>query len=78
MAKTWLITGSSRGFGWVLAKAVLEDGDNVVATARRPEQLDDLIRQHGFLRASGHFLQKPFSVDDLVRKVQEVLRGRVA
>jgi len=39
---------------------------------------DDLIRQHGFLRASGHFLQKPFSVDDLVRKVQEVLRGRVA
>jgi len=47
MAKTWLITGSSRGFGWVLAKAVLEDGDNVVATARRPEQLDDLIRQHG-------------------------------
>src|SRR2546429_6633730 len=47
MAKTWLITGSSRGFGWELAKAVLEDGDNVVATARRPEQLDDLIRQHG-------------------------------
>jgi len=47
MAKTWLITGSSRGFGWELARAVLEDGDHVVATARRPEQLDDLIRQHG-------------------------------
>jgi len=47
MAKTWLITGSSRGFGWELAKAVLEDGDNVVATARRPEQLDDLVRRHG-------------------------------
>jgi len=39
---------------------------------------DDLIRQHGFLRTSGHFLQKPFSVDDLAQKVHEVLRGRVA
>src|SRR5260370_4170529 len=47
MAKTWLITGSSRGFGWELAKAVLETGDNVVATARRPEQLDELVRQYG-------------------------------
>src|SRR5438046_2740432 len=47
MAKTWLITGSSRGFGWELAKAVLEDGDNVVATARQPQQLDDLIRHYG-------------------------------
>src|SRR5947207_1256032 len=47
MAKTWLITGSSRGFGWELARAVLEDGDHVVATARRPEQLGDLVRQYG-------------------------------
>ena len=47
MPKTWLITGSSRGFGWELAKAVLDRGDNVVATARRPEQLDDLVRAHG-------------------------------
>jgi CheY-like chemotaxis protein len=39
---------------------------------------DDLIRQHGFTLAPGHFLQKPFSVDDLARKVREVLRGRVA
>src|SRR5437899_12939138 len=47
MAKTWLITGSSRGFGWELARAVPEDGNHVVATARRPEQLDDLVRQYG-------------------------------
>ena len=37
MAKTWLITGSTRGFGLELAKAALDGGDNVVATARRPE-----------------------------------------
>jgi NAD(P)-dependent dehydrogenase (short-subunit alcohol dehydrogenase family) len=46
MAKTWLVTGSSRGFGAELAKAVLESGDTVVATAR-PEQLDDLVRKYG-------------------------------
>jgi NAD(P)-dependent dehydrogenase (short-subunit alcohol dehydrogenase family) len=47
MTKTWLITGSSRGFGRELAKAVLDDGDRLVATARRPEQLDDLVRDYG-------------------------------
>jgi NAD(P)-dependent dehydrogenase (short-subunit alcohol dehydrogenase family) len=47
MTKTWLITGSSRGFGWELTKAVLDSGDTVVATARRPEQLDDLVREYG-------------------------------
>ena len=33
MRKTWLITGSSRGFGWELAQAVLDSGDAVLATA---------------------------------------------
>src|ERR1700759_4659897 len=43
----WFITGSSRGFGWALASAVLEAGDSVVATARRPEQLIPLVEQYG-------------------------------
>jgi NAD(P)-dependent dehydrogenase (short-subunit alcohol dehydrogenase family) len=47
MTKVWLITGSSRGFGRELAQAVLASGDNLVASARRPEQLDDLVREHG-------------------------------
>jgi NAD(P)-dependent dehydrogenase (short-subunit alcohol dehydrogenase family) len=47
MSKIWLITGSSRGFGWELAKAALERGERVVATARRPEQLTELVQQHG-------------------------------
>ncbi|MFE2042351.1 SDR family NAD(P)-dependent oxidoreductase [Streptomyces sp. NPDC059477] len=45
--QTWLITGSSRGFGRNLVVAALEAGDRVVATARRPEQLDDLVRKYG-------------------------------
>src|SRR5262245_8875590 len=34
MAKTWFITGASRGFGALIAGQALERGDNVVATAR--------------------------------------------
>lgn len=37
--KTWLITGCSRGFGAELVTAVLESGDAVLATARRPEEI---------------------------------------
>jgi len=44
---TWFITGSSRGFGRSLATAALEAGDNVVASARRPEQLADLAAKYG-------------------------------
>jgi NAD(P)-dependent dehydrogenase (short-subunit alcohol dehydrogenase family) len=47
MARTWLITGSSRGLGRELAQAVLDDGDNAVAAARRPGQLDDLVARYG-------------------------------
>jgi NAD(P)-dependent dehydrogenase (short-subunit alcohol dehydrogenase family) len=47
MTRTWMITGASRGFGRRLAEAVLEAGDQLVATARRPEQLDDLVAGYG-------------------------------
>lgn len=40
--KTWLITGCSSGLGNILARHVLANGDNVVLTARKPEQLQDL------------------------------------
>jgi NAD(P)-dependent dehydrogenase (short-subunit alcohol dehydrogenase family) len=47
MAKTWLITGSSRGLGRELAQAAADDGDNVAAAARRPGSLDDLVARYG-------------------------------
>jgi NAD(P)-dependent dehydrogenase (short-subunit alcohol dehydrogenase family) len=46
MTQTWLITGSSRGLGRALAEAVLDAGHNVVATARRPEQVQDLVDRY--------------------------------
>ena len=47
MRKVWLITGSSRGLGHALAEAVLAAGGNLVATARNPKQLADLVARYG-------------------------------
>lgn len=43
----WFVTGSSRGIGREIVKAALDAGDKVVATARRPEQLNDLAEKFG-------------------------------
>jgi NAD(P)-dependent dehydrogenase (short-subunit alcohol dehydrogenase family) len=40
---TWFITGSSRGFGRGLVSAALDAGDQVVATARQPADLAELV-----------------------------------
>ncbi len=44
--RTWFITGTSSGFGRVFTEAALERGDRVVATARNPATLDDLVAQY--------------------------------
>lgn len=41
--KTWFITGASRGFGLRIARLALEQGDNVVATARRAEAVIETL-----------------------------------
>ncbi len=46
MKKVWFITGSSKGLGKSLVEAVLLKGDDVVATARNPQQLNDLAEQY--------------------------------
>jgi len=47
MAKVWFVTGSSRGLGREIVEAALNAGDRVVATARKPEQLNDLSEKYG-------------------------------
>ena len=42
MARTWLITGTSRGFGRAWTEAALGRGDRVVGTARDTSSTDDL------------------------------------
>jgi NAD(P)-dependent dehydrogenase (short-subunit alcohol dehydrogenase family) len=53
----WLITGSSAGFGQSIARAALARGERVVATARRPEVLDQLVK-----KAPGRVLALPLDV----------------
>ena len=42
MSKTWFITGTSSGLGRLLTEQLLDRGDRVAATLRRPQALDDL------------------------------------
>jgi NAD(P)-dependent dehydrogenase (short-subunit alcohol dehydrogenase family) len=44
--RVWLVTGSSSGFGRAIVQNAVEAGDVVVATARRPQALDDLVAAH--------------------------------
>jgi NAD(P)-dependent dehydrogenase (short-subunit alcohol dehydrogenase family) len=45
--RTWLITGASSGLGRNIAEAVLASGDRLVATARDPRRLEDLVKKYG-------------------------------
>ncbi|MCI2421635.1 SDR family NAD(P)-dependent oxidoreductase [Saccharopolyspora sp. K220] len=47
MQQVWFITGSSRGFGRALVQTALDVGDQVVATARKPEQLTEFTERYG-------------------------------
>lgn len=47
MSKTWLVTGSSSGIGLAVVEQLLERGDRVAATLRRPEALSHLKALYG-------------------------------
>jgi NAD(P)-dependent dehydrogenase (short-subunit alcohol dehydrogenase family) len=49
VGKTWFITGASKGFGRQWAKAALDRGDHVAATARDIRTLDPLVKTYGEL-----------------------------
>ena len=47
MPKVWLVTGSASGLGRHIADAVRASGDRLVATARDPRRLADLVETYG-------------------------------
>ncbi|QDO94226.1 SDR family NAD(P)-dependent oxidoreductase [Formosa sediminum] len=44
--KVWFITGASKGMGLEITKAVLSNGDKVIATSRNTHKLIDKIEEH--------------------------------
>src|SRR5690242_9150586 len=46
-SKVWLVTGSGSGLGRNIAEAVLAAGHRLVATARDPRRLEDLVNNYG-------------------------------
>jgi NAD(P)-dependent dehydrogenase (short-subunit alcohol dehydrogenase family) len=49
--RTWFITGGSRGFGALIVAQALAAGDNVVATARDPNTINEQFPEHPRLLA---------------------------
>ncbi|KAF2170456.1 hypothetical protein M409DRAFT_19277 [Zasmidium cellare ATCC 36951] len=47
MSTVWFITGSSRGLGKAIATYALENGNKVVATARKTDSIADLVKRYG-------------------------------
>lgn len=43
ISKVWFITGANRGFGLEIARAALQEGDTVIATARDIERLTTIL-----------------------------------
>lgn len=43
MSRTWLITGASSGFGYEIARQLLERGDRVVGTVRNVKKIEKLL-----------------------------------
>lgn len=46
-SKVWLVTGSASGLGRHTVEAILASGDRLVATARDPRRLQDLVEKYG-------------------------------
>jgi NAD(P)-dependent dehydrogenase (short-subunit alcohol dehydrogenase family) len=65
--RVWLITGCSAGFGRALTEAALAAGDTVVATARRPEALDDIDSGAGRLQPMTLDVTDPAAVHEVVQ-----------
>ncbi|KAI0656569.1 NAD(P)-binding protein [Cubamyces menziesii] len=76
--RVWFITGTSTGFGRALTEVVLAKGEAVVATARTPSVLAELVAQHPSDRLLVLKLDitQPSQVADAFERAREVF-GRI-
>lgn len=67
-SKVWFITGTSTGFGRLLADEVLKSGDKVIATARKVEQIGDFERNHpGAAKSFALDVTKPEQIEAVAK-----------
>lgn len=67
----FFLTGASRGLGRAVAAAVLDAGHQLIATARNPESLDDLLAAH-----PGQVLASALDVTDTAAAEAAIAAGR--
>jgi NAD(P)-dependent dehydrogenase (short-subunit alcohol dehydrogenase family) len=70
MSKVWLVTGSASGLGREIAEVVLASGDRLMATARDPQRLTDLVDRYG-----KHVSTAPLDVADETAAKTAVVRA---
>lgn len=77
MSKVWLITGCSTGFGRELAKKVLELGNSVAVTARKPSDIKDIVDQYADRSIAVKLdVTKPDEIKSAVKQTMEEF-GRI-
>jgi NAD(P)-dependent dehydrogenase (short-subunit alcohol dehydrogenase family) len=68
-ARVWFITGTSTGFGHLLAKELLSRGDRVIATARDISKVEDLVREYpATARAFTLDVTKPAEIESVAQQ----------
>lgn len=76
-SRVWFVTGCSTGLGHALAGRALARGDRVVATARRPEQLEPLVAAYPEkCRALALDVIDPSAVKDAIAEALKIF-GRI-
>lgn len=68
--RSWLITGCSTGLGRALAERLIAKGERVFATARKPEDLADLVAGHANARALKLDVTKPSDITSAVAEAE--------
>lgn len=69
MSKVWLITGASRGLGLEIARAALQAGEHVVATARNAEAVKAALPKADRLLALSLDVTDPSAASAVVNEV---------
>lgn len=69
--RVWFITGASKGFGRALVESALEQGDMVVATARKPEILAQSFQDNNHLLILPLDVTNSYQIQESVEKAIE-------